>query len=146
MGSKTHGMINTLHTPGPWRWEVNESTKDIQLCGGVPLFDKTVMSFSRCGMQGAVPEFRHLPQDGDDFQGMVKATNYSVIVKGREHHANWFKTIRHPDALLMQAAPELMDACIKVYESMEDKESLSGLILLRAIQIARGIIPPNPKR
>lgn len=39
----------TKHTAGPWRWEFNPSTKGVQLCGGRPQFDLTVMDY----VQGA---------------------------------------------------------------------------------------------
>ena len=40
--------------------------------------------------------------------------NYLEIVPGREHHAKWFKTLNHPDANLIAAAPDLFAALLKI--------------------------------
>lgn len=93
-------------TPGPWRWEVSLTAKEVQLCGGPPnsgfgKFDHTVMDFRRWGMSNAAPVFwswdGHLgrPQRADDV---------AVPVEGREHHANWFRDIDHPNAAFIAAA------------------------------------------
>lgn len=96
------------YTPGPWRWEFNEKSKDINLVGGKTIYDLTVMDFVRYGMGGAQPRFNI--DHGQDLQLMHKASEMGVIVKGREHHANWFKDINHPDAKLISSAPELLEA------------------------------------
>lgn len=91
------------HTPGPWRWEVNHKYKQVSLCGERN-FDLEVMDFRRWGMQGAQPMFR----DDDQISHGVDA--FSAVVPGREHHAEWFQTLDHPDARLIAAAPELLNA------------------------------------
>jgi len=99
-------------TPGPWRWELNEKHKDISLSGGVPAFDLMVMSFVRYGMNDAAPTFsRRFESDSNE---MVRADQFAKEVKGREHHSIWFKTINHPDANLIAAAPDLLQALIDV--------------------------------
>jgi hypothetical protein len=45
------------HTPGPWRWEVNLTSRVIDLVGGKPTYDMTVMDFVRWGMTSAQPRF-----------------------------------------------------------------------------------------
>lgn len=93
-------------TPGPWRWEVSLSARQVELCGGPPKsgfgkFDHSVISFKRWGMGGAAPVFwswdGHLgkPQRADDV---------AVPVEGREHHAAWFRDIDHPNAAYIAAA------------------------------------------
>lgn len=90
-------------TPGPWRWELNESSKSIALAGGKPTFDKTVMDFARWGMGGAAPRFNDAVASGE-LNIMERAEKYGAEVPGREHHANWFKIIAHPDAAWIAAA------------------------------------------
>ena len=41
---------------------------------------------------------------------MARAESFAVVAPGREHHASWFKLIDNPDANLIAAAPELLDA------------------------------------
>lgn len=101
------------HTPGPWRWELNEGSKSISLCGGVPTFDKTVMDFARWGMDGAAPRFNSKAA-GDDFNIMERAEVFGAVAPGRAHHASWFKNLSHPDALLIAAAPDLLAALIEL--------------------------------
>lgn len=95
----------TGHTPGQWRWEINLKHKTVNLCGGErPKFDLTIMGFRRWGMAGAAPAFinpRKIMQRADEF---------TAIVPGREHHADWFQAIDHPDANLIAAAPDLLAA------------------------------------
>jgi hypothetical protein len=94
------------HTPGPWRWEVNMNSKTIQLCGGKPQYDLTIMDFSRWGMNGARPRVL----DYADHMLLREAEDYRVIIPGREHHASWFQGIDHPDMNLIAAAPDLLEA------------------------------------
>lgn len=96
------------HTPGPWRWELNEKSKIVQLQGGIPKFDCTVMDFVRYGMGGAAPRF--VTKFRPHLNILKRCEEYGVIVPGREHHADWHKTIVHPDARLIAAAPDLLEA------------------------------------
>ncbi len=99
-------------TPGPWRWEVNHKSKQVQLCGGAcPKYDLTVMDFARWGMGGAAPRF------SDERGIMHRSDGLTVTVAGREHHAAWFQDIRHSDARLIATAPELLEALQEMYDS-----------------------------
>jgi len=100
--------MSAPHTAGPWRWEINEKHKSMQLVGGVPTFDLTVMSFERWGMHGAVALMRETEVDGMNI--MHRCTDWAQPAEGREHHASWFKVLNHPDARLMAAAPDLLAA------------------------------------
>jgi hypothetical protein len=98
-------------TPGPWRFELNEKSKSVQLCGGNPKsgfgrYDLTVMDFVRWGMSGAAPRFA----GPSDHRLLTRVEAFGQIVPGREHHAAWFKRVDNPDARLIEAAPDLYDA------------------------------------
>lgn len=100
-------MSGAKFTPGPWRWELNTTSKVIQLCGGRPQFDKTVMDFTRWGMGRAAPRFQG---PTEPHRLMTRAEHFGVVVAGREHHRSWFQGIDQPDANLIAAAPELYEA------------------------------------
>ncbi len=106
------------HTPGPWRWELNEKSKQLQLCGGVPKFDLTVIDLERWGMDSAIARFR---TGGDGLNIMKRATEFGVAVQGREHHSQWFKAIDHPDANLISAAPDLLSELTCFHDHVIDQ-------------------------
>lgn len=100
------------HTPGPWRWEFNKTNKSVYLVGGKPKFDKTVMQFGRWGMGNAVPLFNS-QITGNKYNVMERLcdqTDWTKPFPGFEHHASWRMDVTHPDAVLMAAAPELLEA------------------------------------
>jgi hypothetical protein len=104
-------MSESTHTPGPWRWELNPSARDIRLIGGKIRHDLSVLQFVRWGRNGAAPAFRDCSPENDRLQIMARADNYGVVAPGREHHADWFRLVDHPDARLIAAAPDLLAAC-----------------------------------
>lgn len=79
-------------TPGPWQWNVSLRSKQVYLVGNPKRGCEYVMDFVRYGMDGAAPRFRN----ADCL--MVHSKNLAVAVEGREHHADWYRTIEHPDA------------------------------------------------
>jgi hypothetical protein len=114
----------TAHTPGPWRWEVNRKSRQVQLCGGPPhkgygKYDLTVMGFARYGMSSAAPVFWTWQHKNYAVGESQRADALAKAVPGREHHANWFAEIDHPDARLIAAAPELLEALRKAVTYVE---------------------------
>ncbi len=103
------------HTPGPWRWEINLKSKRVELCGGKPRFDLTVLHFSRWGMSGAKVDFLQRRDDGLTL--IEPCEKFAVPIEGREHHREWCQTINHPDANLIAAAPDLLAALEGVVKS-----------------------------
>ena len=97
------------HTPGPWRWELNAKSKQVELCGGKNPHDLIVMDFVRWGMGGAAPRLR---EDRDELNIMHRCERWAEPVVGHEHHASWFQTVNHPDMNLIAAAPDLLEACM----------------------------------
>lgn len=94
---------------GPWRWEINLQSKTVQLVGGKPQFDKTVMDFERWGMGGAAPRFNEAIA-GNEYNIMSRVHEKREWIKPfdeRAHHANWCAAIDHPDAALIAAAPTM---------------------------------------
>lgn len=126
------------HTPGPWRWELNEKSKRVQLCGAAG-FDLTVMDFVRWGMGGASPRLRDLNRP--DLNLMKRIDIWGSPVEGRLHHESWFKAINHPDANLIAVAPDLLAACWLISALCEkDGEPVDGFRFREAVQMARAAI------
>lgn len=99
----------SAHTAGPWRWEVNPTTKHVNLCGGHRReFDLTVVDFTRWGMSSAMPRFRDMREG--ELNLMTRCTEFMQVAPGRAHHASWFQLLNHPDANLIAAAPDLLAA------------------------------------
>ena len=115
-------------TPGPWRWEVNEKGKSVNLTGGdsrngFGKYDMTVMDFVRYGMGGAAPRFL------DENDLLRRADEFAAVVAGREHHAAWFKTIDHADANLIPATRNALPALLQ--------SARNEAMLLDALKAAR---------
>jgi hypothetical protein len=105
-------MSGSKYTPGPWRWEINPKSRIIQLCGGKPKYDLTVLGFTRWGMNSAQPV---VMADKNGIELLCNAENFKKVEPGREHHRDWFQLLDHPDLNLIAAAPDLLvalrDAC-----------------------------------
>lgn len=100
------------HTPGPWRWEFNESHRSLHLVGGRPMYDLTVVDFKRWGMCGATMRLRDTSYDGMNLMFRVhERADWIAPEPGRVHHKSWHQLLTHPDARLIAAAPELLEAC-----------------------------------
>jgi len=108
--------VMSKHTPGPWQWGLNLASKQVRLCGGKVKYDLTVMDFVRWGMSNAAPRFNVERQE--NLHLMTRADELSVVVPGREHHSDWFRDIDHPDARLIAAAPDMLEAIEETLQSV----------------------------
>lgn len=130
--------MKEAHTPGPWRWEYNAAHKDVSLVGGKPQYDLTVMDFSRWGMGGAVPRFRDTSLDGMNLMDrLCDKLEWITPESGREHHKSWFQLVKHPDAVLMAAAPDLLEALQAVLR-VADRQTVEFDLARAAIAKATG--------
>lgn len=103
--------MTTKHTPGPWRWELNEKHKQLQLVGGKPTYDLTIIRPDRWGMHSATLEIRDTAHDGMNIMHKLHdRRDWIAPHPGRDHHADWCANVVHPDMRLIAAAPDLLAA------------------------------------
>jgi len=103
--------MSPQHTPGPWRWELSMESKRLHLVGGRPQFDLTIIDFNRWGMSSATMSLRDTDFDGMNLMYKLhERPDWFKPFPGREHHKRWLQNVVHPDARLIAAAPDLLDA------------------------------------
>lgn len=104
--------MSAQHTPGPWRWEISMQSKRLHLVGGLrPQYDLTIIDFDRWGMSNATMSLRDTAHDGMNIMHKLhERPDWIAPFKGREHHAKWCQGVVHPDARLIEAAPDLLEA------------------------------------
>lgn len=109
--SNTQSM-SAKHTPGPWRWEINLTSKSVHLVGGLrPQYDLTIIDFDRWGMNRATMSLRDTAHDGFNIMHKLhERPDWIAPFPGRAHHADWCSDVVHPDARLIAAAPDLLAA------------------------------------
>lgn len=126
------------HTPGPWDWRIGSHGR-IDLAaphgGGT-----TVMDFVRHGMQRAQPRFGiTLDNEPRGYRGGVLVELTELVAKDRDG------LLRHPDALLIAAAPDLLAACVALVAArdglvsgMADRTDHAAALARAAIAKAEG--------
>lgn len=126
-------MSDKTPRPERWQWTLNEMHKSIEL-QSVNGTRRTILKPQRWGFNGATVYF-------NDGYILKPAVEFATIIPGHEHHAAFFKTIDHPDAALIAAAPDLLNACELTLHRLEAVHMADGLVadeLRRSIAKARG--------
>lgn len=111
-------MSAAKHTPGPWRWQFNAEHRRLHLVGGDRRFDLTIIDFERWGMNGATMRLRDTAHDGMQLLYRVhERPDWVTPESGREHHKAWHQLLTHPDARLIEAAPDLLQMVIDLLDA-----------------------------
>ena len=113
--------MSDQHTPGPWVWRGNAHAQDVYLStrhGG----RRIVMGFKRWGTANAQPTFRgqnSLEDAKDLLKFEVGDPSVTGVAEARENNSVYrlhIADIDHPDARLIEAAPEMWDLIVELFE------------------------------
>lgn len=78
-----------------------------------------MLNFVRWGLNRAAPMFWFWRAGQHWSKPPKRADALAKAVAGREHHADWFAEIDHPDAKLITLAPELAAALTSLHSALE---------------------------
>lgn len=99
--------MSPSHTPGPWKWVIDTKSKRLALRGAVRC--TPVMEFARWGTSSATAMLRDTERHGCGLLYRVhERPDWIAPEPGREHHKDWHQLLTHPDACLIESAPELL--------------------------------------
>jgi hypothetical protein len=120
-------MSKATHTPGPWGWYGDTKHNHMYLAT-VGRGRTYVMDFVRWGMGSAQPRFQLRRENGHGV--MVPSSEFAVYEVGERsvigHAAAKLNEsvyrydvcgLSHPDASLIAAAPDLLEACKELLDS-----------------------------
>jgi len=108
-------VSDAKHTPGPWAWYGSTSSNSIYLAT-VDRGRQWVMGFKRWGFRGAQPDFsvNHIMTPASELVlfDVAKDVKGDAAAKqeGSGVYRRDFSVIDHPDARLIAAAPDLLEA------------------------------------
>jgi hypothetical protein len=101
-------------------------SKSLQLVGGKPQYDLTIIQPTRWGMGSATLMARDVAHDGMNIMYKIhERDDWVSAFLGREHHSNWCASVRHPDMQLIEAAPDLLEALEEIDEFAKNPDQLS---------------------
>jgi len=108
-------MADTKHTPGPWQWFERERGPYLATPDRGHLY---VMGLARKGMQGATVRFAtwHGIESGAERERLGGIMEDGIRLRNGE---------LHPDARLLEAAPDLL-AALKAVKRRLDGNGMSG--------------------
>lgn len=129
------------HTPGPWRWELNETTRFVHLVGGKPQWDLTIIEPVRWGMNGGTLQIRDTAHDGMNIMHKLhERRDWITPFPGREHHASWLQGVTHPDMRLIEAAPDLLVGLQGMFELHEPEGRFQPSHYKQPLGVARAAL------
>ena len=126
------------YTPGPWRWEINETSKIVHLVGGKPMFDLTIIQPERWGKCSSTLMVRDTAHYGMNLMHKIhERRDWINPFFGRDHHASWCSGVKHPDMQLIEAAPDLLEALKSVLDMVSSGKTSLGLVEYARSAIAK---------